>query len=204
MPSLQELDIQAIQSFLGCATPSLWVEKALSRIDALLIDHAVCELKAAQQAISLINRYPEQTALCEMLSPLAREELLHFEKVLEILKQRQIAFKPTACSNYAKELHQAKSQQEPLRLIDTLIIASIIEARSCERFYALIPHLDESLAKFYFSLVRAEARHFEGYRDYAYTLDKKEVVQSRENELLKLEKDLILRQDKVFCFHSGV
>ncbi len=84
------------------------------------------------------------------------------------------------------------------------MIAAIIEARSCERFYALIPHLDEELAKFYYSLVRAEARHFEGYRDFAYRLADEETVAAREKQLLTKEKDLIQREDKVFCFHSGI
>lgn len=204
MAQLQALDLSAIESFLYCKTPQAWLDKALASLDALLIDHALCELKAAQQAISLINRYPQHIVLCEMLSPLAREELLHFEKVMDILKARNIPFKQGACSDYAKVLHQAKANAEPHRLVDTLIIAAIIEARSCERFYALVPHLDEELAKFYHSLVRAEARHFEGYRDFAYTLCDNDTVKAREQRLLDIEKDLIQRADKVFCFHSGV
>ncbi len=204
MCQLQALDIHHIQQFLLCETPKAWIEKALQHIDHLLVDHAVCELKAASQAMSLINRYPHLTKLCQALSPLAREELLHFEKVLAILHARNIPFKPQACSNYAKALHQIKASGADERLIDTLIIAAIIEARSCERFYALLPYLDEDLAKFYHSLVRAEARHFELYLDFAYAFGDKNRVKMRIEALLLKEQALIEGEAPVFCFHSGV
>lgn len=201
---LQLPDIRAIQTFLLCDTPLAWQEKALAKLDVLLIDHAWCELKAASQAMSLIGRYSQYPALVKILSPLAREELLHFEKVNQLLNKRGIALRPLPCSDYAKTMHQLKHSSEPDKLLDTLIIAAIIEARSCERFHALIPHLDEELQAFYVSLVRSEARHFEMYIDFAKTLTEPFAVEERMGVFLEAEKTYIESEDSVFCFHSGI
>jgi len=156
-------DIQAVLEFLPCRTPQAWIDAAIQDIPTLLVDHANCEKKAASTALGLMYRYTDNFELLNKMSRLAREELRHFEQVIAIMKKRGIEYRHLTPSRYAGELHKHIRKKEPDRLVDTLIVGAIIEARSCERFYSLIPHLDEDLAKFYESLLKSEARHFEDY-----------------------------------------
>jgi tRNA 2-(methylsulfanyl)-N6-isopentenyladenosine37 hydroxylase len=199
-----DTEIQTLIDFLKIKTPNAWLRYASHHIPLLLVDHAHCERKAAATAISFINKYPERAELVEMMSPLAREELLHFEKVLLLLQQRNIAFGPLQPSDYASTMHRFitnKDGQE--RLCDQLIIGAIIEARSCERFSAIIPYLqDDELAKFYGSLLRAEARHFQGYLRLARLYG--EDIDGRIALFLGKENEFICSQDEVFRFHSGI
>ena len=93
--------------------------------------------------------------------------------------------------------------QEPDKIIDILIIGAIIEARSCERFLAIIPYLSQELQEFYTSLVRSEARHFITYLDFAREISTTDISQ-RVTQLLEVEKALILEKDQSFRFHSGI
>ena len=156
--------------FLLCGTPHAWLEQAKSNLSLLLIDHAFCELKAASTALSLIFKYPQHQQMALSLSKLAREELLHFEKVMEIMAARNIELRPLSPSRYASSLLKACRKTEPEKAVDVLIIGAIIEARSCERFMALLQHLDSELARFYQSLVKSEARHFLNYLEFAKAL----------------------------------
>ena len=139
------------------------------------------------------------------MSPLAREELLHFEKVLVLLKERGIPFGPLKLSYYAKRLHEEVSKQDyRMHLSDALIVGAIIEARSCERFHALAPRLeDKKLAKFYASLVKAEARHFEDYLRLAQQYSPKP-IEPRVRQLLSIERLLIESPDPLFRLHGGI
>lgn len=196
-------EITHLQAFLACPTPPSWCEAAIKQLDTLLIDHAHCEKKAASSALSLLYRYPQHSALLKHLSSLAREELLHFEKVLQILEARGIDYQHLSPSGYAAYLHKAISRQEPQRLIDQLIVAAIIEARSCERFAALLPYLDPELARFYRSLLRSEARHFEDYLGFAKALSAGN-IDHRIEALVQREGDYILSPDPLLRFHSGL
>ena len=149
---MMTIDLKPINEFLGCSTPAAWIERACNDLPTLLLDHANCEKKAASTAMNLIYRYPDEYSLCQRMSRLAREELRHFEQVLKIIKQRKIPVVFLTASRYAGELRRYCRHVEPERLIDTLIVGAFIEARSCERFAALIPHLDEHLAAFYLTL----------------------------------------------------
>ena len=150
-------DISHIQSFLLCATPQRWIESALCDIPLLLIDHANCEKKAASTALNLMYRYVDNYQLLNKMSRLAREELRHFEQVIAIMKKRNIDYKHIEAARYAGELRKVVRTSEPEKLIDTLIVGAIIEARSCERFAKLAPYLDEELQIFYLSLLKSEA-----------------------------------------------
>lgn len=138
------------------------------------------------------------------MSPLAREELLHFEKVLNFMTQKGIPFSPLQPSGYATQMHKQVTSRNVLqRLCDQLIIGAIIEARSCERFHAIIPYLnDPDLIKFYTTLIKSEARHFEDYLRLAklYGGD----IEQRLKLFLSLENNFILGTDAVFRFHSGI
>ena len=152
-----------LKQFLGCSTPKAWVDKALEEPDILLIDHAHCEKKAASTAMQLMFRHPTRSDLLTKMSRLAKEELIHFEQVCRIMRERGIVYDHLDACRYVGGLRQLVRTHEPAKLMDTLIIGAFVEARSCERFDALIPHLDESLAKFYSSLLKSEARHYQDY-----------------------------------------
>lgn len=196
----------AIRSFLGTPTPEAWIRAAVDRLPELLTDHANCELKAASTALGLIYRYPARAALCDRMSRLAREELRHFEQVRKHMAKRAIPFRKLSASRYAGSLRESQRTAEPERLIDSLLIGAIIEARSCERFAVLVPRLPAELASFYAGLLAAEARHFEHYLALAESEGgmPRSVIRRRLDELLEVEARLIEGEDDRFRFHSGV
>ena len=195
----------AIAAFLDTPTPTAWVAEACGRLRELLLDHANCELKAASTALSFIYRYPERTALCTGMSRLAREELRHFEQARIMMDEMGIPFSRLSASRYAGALRAAVRPEEPHRLLDLLLIGALIEARSCERFATLAPHLPDKLGRFYAGLLASEARHFENYLAFA----KKECsvgaqeYATRLAELKAAEAQLINEPDEQFRFHSG-
>ena len=195
--------IPEIEAFLLCQTPAAWIEQALKHPEELLIDHANCEKKAAGTALTLMFRYAEKEELQQKMSRLAREELRHFEQVTAIMKKRGIKYRQLSASEYAKRLHQHVRAQEPGKLIDTLIIGAFIEARSCERFYRLLPYLDAELEKFYRSLLKSEARHYQDYLKLAQQYSK-EPIDARVAFFAEQERAAIFTEDTVFRFHSGV
>lgn len=196
-----------IDAFLLCTTPKAWVDYALKNLDTVLIDHALCEKKAASTAISLMHRYPQYDELLDKMTPLAREELQHFKQVINLLRDRGITYHNLSPGRYAGELFKHLRTSELGRFVDTLIVGAIIEARSCERFSSLIPSLvaqgEIELASYYCSLIKAEARHFEGYL-YLANLYTDKPITERVAALLEAEKQLIESPDPVFRFHSGV
>jgi tRNA 2-(methylsulfanyl)-N6-isopentenyladenosine37 hydroxylase len=201
-----DLTPTAIAAFCDTRTPQAWVEEARARIPELLLDHANCELKAASTAIGFLYRYPERSRLAERMSRLAREELRHFEQVRKLMGERAVAYARLSASRYAATLRQAVRAGEPHRLLDSLLVGAIIEARSCERFAALIPQLPAELAGFYASLLASEARHFEEYLRFAKSETGADdaTIADRVAELKGIESALITDPDPQFRFHSGV
>lgn len=197
-------DLQTLIHFLRVPTPDEWLIAANNNLPLLLLDHAHCERKAATAAINLISKYPAYPDLVQLMSPLAREELLHFEKVIAIMNERNLAFEPLEPSGYGQALHALISKKPGnARLRDQLLIGAIIEARSCERFYALVPVLeDKQVTRFYSSLVKSEARHFQDYLGLATRYG--EDTASRLDYFLTVENGLIQKEDAVFRFHSGI
>jgi len=193
-----------IHEFLGCRTPDAWVEAALRQQDVMLIDHKNCEFKAASTALSMIAKYGAYSDLVIMMSRLAREELVHHEQVLRLMKKRKVEWRPLSASRYASGLRAVVRSHEPVKLVDTLVVGAIIEARSCERFEALVPHLDEELGRFYFGLLKSEARHFQGYLKLAYQYGDAADVGRVIEKVRDVEQNLIETADTEFRFHSGV
>ena len=194
--------LQEIHNFLPCRTPQQWIDNALANQDLMLIDHAHCEKKAASTALSLMYRYVDNTDLLNKMSRLAREELRHFEQVLAIMKKRGVDYCHLTPARYAAGLRQEVRSEDPGRLVDVLIVGAIIEARSCERFAALAPFLDEKLADFYTSLLKSEARHYQDYLTLAEQAAG-EPIAARAEDFLALERALIEDPDQEFRFHSG-
>lgn len=192
-----------IQQFLHCETPNAWVKNAVDNQALLLLDHANCEKKAASTAVNLMFRYVGDFDMMNKMSRLAREELRHYEQVMAIMKARKIPYDQITPGRYAGELRKLVRTTEPGRYIDTLICGAIIEARSCERFAMLAPHLDEELQNFYLSLLKSEARHYEDYLTLAKRAAEGADISTRVQEFLALEKTLIEGVDEEFRFHSG-
>ncbi len=196
-----------INQFLLCPTPQSWLDQALKHQDLMLIDHANCEKKAAASAMNLMYRYVDKMDLLQKMSQLAREELLHFEQVVTLLKQRNIRYEHISPSRYAAGLRQLVRTHEPAKLIDTLIVGAFIEARSCERFASIAALLlnneeDEGLSKFYTSLLKSESRHYEDYIALAWQYTAEDITPQIQ-KIAELERELIVSTDKEFRFHSG-
>jgi tRNA-(ms[2]io[6]A)-hydroxylase len=196
---------EPIAAFLDTGTPPEWIDAAAGRLPEMLLDHANCELKAASTALGFLYRYPDRTRLAQRMSRLAREELRHFEQVRSIMEDMDIPFERLTASRYAGGLRDEVRDEEPYKLLDLLLIGALIEARSCERFAVLAPHLPERLGKFYNGLLASEARHFEHYIAFAKTecgIDEDE-INARLEELKAVEAKLISEPDDQFRFHSG-
>ncbi len=203
--------IQPVIDFLGCSTPQAWLDEAVNNLDTLMQDHANCEKKAAGTAMNLMFRYSFFTDLQVKLAQLVREEMLHYEQVLEFMTKRGQEWKGLSAGRYAGELRKEIRTYEPEALIDVMIIGAFVEARSCERFYALAPIVDDELGRYYRYLLKSESRHFEDYLalalDVAKTAklkDPEEDIQQRIERIREVEKNLILSRDDTFRFHSGV
>jgi len=192
-----------VRDFLLCPTPDAWVKCARRNLPLLLIDHANCEKKAASTALALLYRYTDNYRLQHKLSRLAREELRHYEQVMAIMRRRDIRYVPVSASRYAQGLMRCQRKDEPGRLLDTLVAGAVIEARSCERFAALAPELDEELGRFYLSLLKSESRHFQDYLALAREVGGEQEVQARQEVLLERDAELVQSVDTEFRFHSG-
>ncbi|CCQ12433.1 tRNA-(ms[2]io[6]A)-hydroxylase [Pseudoalteromonas luteoviolacea B = ATCC 29581] len=240
-----------INQFLQCETPNEWVIAASKpeNLSVILIDHLVCELKAAQSAMFLIRKYAVDKesgdALLAWLKPfedftyrkegnwkdlikhntlsksmlpksgtpygqdlidkmvlLIKEELHHFYQVLEIMDDYNMPYENISSSRYAKGLLTHVTNHEPDTLIDKLICGAYIEARSCERFAKLAPHVSQSLGDFYVSLLRSEARHYQDYLTLAEEIAGHDISE-RVAYFGKVEAGLISSPDEDFKFHSG-
>lgn len=146
---------------------------------------------------------PWGQALIDSMVLLIKEELHHFWQVREAMAARHIPYVKITASRYAKGMLKEVRTHEPLTLIDKLICGAYIEARSCERFAALAPWLDEGLQKFYLSLLRSEARHYEDYLTLAQRVSKSDIT-PRIRHFGEVEAALISMPDTEFRFHSGV
>ncbi|WP_422448254.1 MULTISPECIES: tRNA-(ms[2]io[6]A)-hydroxylase [unclassified Endozoicomonas] len=221
-------NISPILEFLPCPTPEAWIDEARKpeNLAVILVDHANNELKAAQSAMAIMSRYrtgtfgrgngrceqqkgglqlriEDQLSLLNKMSRLAREELRHYEQVLAIMARRDIPYVHLGAGRYAGQLSAAIRTFEPFRLVDTLVMGAFIEARSCERFAALSPWLDDELKKFYQSLLKSESRHFQDYLALAEAINGGSVA-DRVAIFAGIEQDAIESPDKLFRFHSGV
>ena len=165
------IDLTAVYEFLGMRTSQAWISAATNNLPLIIQDHANCEKKAAGMAMNLIFRYEFAYDLQCKLAQLIREEMLHYEQVLNIMKERGQDWMHLGAGRYAKGMLKHKRTYEPAAMIDVLIIGAFIEARSCERFASLSEVIDDPrLAKYYRYLLKSESRHFEDYLALAQSL----------------------------------
>lgn len=174
--------------WLAAPSSAAWLEAAIARPDLVLIDHAHCERKAAGVALQLMFRYPSDEALGAALSALAREELEHFEQVLALLQRRGLPLRSLAAPAYGATLTAAVRRGEPLRMLDSFLVAGLIEARSHERMALLAAHSpDAELRALYGELLASEARHFGLYWVLAESRHGREATVARLEELAAVE-----------------
>ncbi len=188
---------------LKSLTDARWFAQVDAHLDEILIDHAHCEKKAAGTALNLIFHYVEDRKLCQEMTEIVNEELEHFHRVLELLERRGIKFRRLKPSQYGRKLHDLVRKQEPERAVDRLLVAGLIEARSCERFQALADYVDDpELAKFYQSLFESEARHHTVYTRLAKNFASEEVVNRRLEELYEAEAAIMAQGETIARMHS--
>jgi tRNA-(ms[2]io[6]A)-hydroxylase len=184
-------------------TSQRWLGQVDQGLDEVLIDHAHCERKAAGTAMNLIFAYVENEPLCREMVTIVNEELEHFQLVLDLLKSRGIRFRRLKPSSYGRRLNDLVRKSEPQRAVDRLLVASLIEARSCERFDLLRRHVQEgSLADFYSSLFESEARHHSTYVRLAKGYADEAEVNARLHELSAREAEIIAQGDPWPRMHS--
>jgi tRNA 2-(methylsulfanyl)-N6-isopentenyladenosine37 hydroxylase len=181
---------------LAAPSPAGWAEAATRDIDALLADHAHCELKAASTALSLAGRFGEHSRLVEDLTALAHEELRHFQRVHDLLRERGKALPKVGPDRYVQMIKSSPPPRRPgtSALVDALIVCGFVEARSCERFRLLArlgSALPDPLPAFYAELSTAEARHHELFFGHALRAADPEVVRARIREFAAIEADIV-------------
>lgn len=190
---------------LRSATPPEWVRQVEDHLEEVLIDHAHCEKKAAGTAMNLIFAFVDETDFVGPLSEIVQEELEHYRQVLDILARRGIRFRRLHPSNYGRRLTELARPHEPDRTVDRLLVAALIEARSCERFAVLRDHLhDRELARFYGDLFESEARHHSTYVKFAKRFATADAVHERLADLAELESRILAEPDAVVRVHSGI
>ena len=188
---------------LQSTTSSRWLSQVDRHLDEILIDHAHCERKAAGTALNLLFAYVENLDLCRSMTEIVNEELAHFHLVTDLLARRGIRFRRLVPSNYGRQLNELVRKNEPGRAIDRLLVAGLIEARSCERFDLLRNHVkDTELAAFYDGLFESEARHHSTYVRLAKQFGSDDEVHERLSELAAAEAEIIGRGDELPRMHS--
>ena len=179
---------------LKLPTDPRWANIAEDNIQEILTDHAWCEQKAATNAIGLITMLPERPDIVKELLAIAQEELEHFGQVLEIITKRGYTFGRTRKDDYVNELVNfiQKGGHRDTLIVDKMLFAAMIEARSCERFNVLTENIkDEELKTFYKELMISEANHYTTFIGFARQLGDPEKVNKRWEEWLEYEAGII-------------
>jgi tRNA-(ms[2]io[6]A)-hydroxylase len=188
---------------LHSASDARWLAQVDAHLDDVLVDHAHCEKKAAGVAMNLLFSYVDHVPLARAMTEIVTEELEHFQQVLALLERRGIPFRKLSPSSYGQRLHELVRRQEPDRAVDRLLVAGLIEARSCERFALLRDHVaDAELREFYGGLFESEARHHSTYVRLACDFAPTEAVHERLHQLADGEAAIIDRGDPVARMHS--
>lgn len=177
---------------LASPTDDGWYARVADHLDTLLLDHAQLEKRAASTAMSMMFRYTEHPRLMRALAGVVHEELEHFDRMLDILEARGLVIGRMEPAPYAATLAKHARRAEPHALLDRLLIASLIEARSCERFQILAREVDDAgLRDFYAELYRDEARHHTLYTTLARELFDPQEVRERLDALAAFEVEAL-------------
>ena len=190
---------------LKLPTDPRWVNVVEKNINEILTDHAYCEQKAASYAISLITKYPEITEIVDKMIALSQEEMEHFQMVHDLIKKRGFELGRERKDPYVHDLMSfiKRGGSYEMVLVDRLLIAAMIEARSCERFRVLSENIqDEELSKFYHDLMTSEARHYSMFIKLAKKYGKGVDVDKRWKEFLAKEAEIMHNYGKQETVHG--
>lgn len=190
---------------LKLPTDPRWVQLVESNISEILTDHAWCEQKAASNAITIIVKWPEHTDLVDALGKIVIEEMEHFNMVHEKIKERGYKLGPERKDDYVHDLMKFinRGGSRTMQLVDKLLFAAMIEARSCERFKLLSERVnDEDLRQFYRELMISEANHYTTFISFARQYGADIDVDNRWLEFLKYEAEVIANYGKKETMHG--
>jgi tRNA-(ms[2]io[6]A)-hydroxylase len=187
-------------------TPVEWGRAVLAEPVSLLIDHAFLEKKAATNALELLTRWPNDwlDGWVETMTAVARDEVAHLAQVVRILTARGARLDRFHKSPYANDLRRLVRKGEPVELLDRLLVAALIEVRSCERFSVLATASDDAeLAAFYRSLFASELGHYKVFLHLARQFTAPAALDARWQEMLAAEAAILAAQAPGPRIHSG-
>ncbi len=186
------LDMARLRAILASETDPEWVNVILENFDEFLIDHASCERKAMAYAMSCVVKYPDRSEIIPDLLEVAQEELEHFRDVFVLLEQRGLKLGADAPDPYVNRLIKLCRHGRDERLLDRLLVASVIETRGAERFRLISESLtDQALKEFYRDLWACEARHGDVFMKMALNYFPTDEMNQRMEELVEAEAIII-------------
>tara|TARA_B110001450_G_scaffold148597_1_gene138925 strand:+ start:1763 stop:2344 length:582 start_codon:yes stop_codon:yes gene_type:complete len=186
-------------------TETSWAEIAKVNLQQILTDHAFLEQKAASNAVSIIINYSEETALVKEMSSIAIEEMQHFKMVHLLMVKRGMVLGREQKNDYAIRLQKFfnKTKDRTEALIQRLLVAALIEARSCERFKVFSENMeDQELSKFYSNLMISEANHYTTFLKFAREYQDREIVDQKWNALLAFEAEMMKERGSLAKIHG--
>jgi tRNA-(ms[2]io[6]A)-hydroxylase len=174
------------------ATAPEWVETVLNDLNSFIVDHANAEKKASSMAMTMIAHYPDRKELVSAMVDLALEELAHFKEVYKIMEQRNLQFGMDEKDPYVNQLRKCFRQGSDLYFLDRLLVASVVEARGCERFGLVADALQPGpLKNFYVAITKSEERHFHLFIDLAKLYFPEPMIEQRLDDILDNEASII-------------
>jgi len=186
-------------------TSTSWAEIAKDDLEQILTDHAFAEQKAASNAVSIIINYSEETQLVSEMSKIAIEEMEHFKMVHDLMIARGMTLGREQSNNYAKNLQSffTKTKDRNEALVHRLLVAALIEARSCERFKVFSENLDDhELSDFYKELMISEANHYITFLGFARTYQNREIVDAKWQAILTFEAEMMKNRGNTAKVHG--
>ncbi|MFL0169255.1 tRNA-(ms[2]io[6]A)-hydroxylase [Tenacibaculum maritimum] len=190
---------------LQLETETSWADIAKDNLQQILTDHAFLEQKAASNAVSLIINYSEETKLVQAMSAIAIEEMEHFKMVHDFMVKRGMVLGREQKNDYAIQLQKffPKTKDRTDALIQRLLIAALIEARSCERFKVFSENMeDKELSKFYRDLMISEANHYTTFLGFARAYQDREIVDKKWHDLLAFEAEIMRNRGTAAKVHG--
>jgi tRNA-(ms[2]io[6]A)-hydroxylase len=186
-------------------TKTSWADIAKVNLEQILTDHAFLEQKAASNAVSIIINYSEETELVKEMSNIAIEEMQHFKMVHLLMVKRGMVLGREQKNDYAIKLQKFfnKTKDRKNALVQRLLIAALIEARSCERFKVFSENMeDEELSKFYKNLMISEANHYTTFLKFARAYEERAIVDEKWNALLTFEAQMMRERGNIAKIHG--
>ncbi|MDB0615667.1 tRNA-(ms[2]io[6]A)-hydroxylase [Tenacibaculum dicentrarchi] len=186
-------------------TETSWADIAKDNLQQILTDHAFLEQKAASNAVSIIINYSEETELVQSMSEIAIEEMEHFKMVHDFMVKRSMVLGREQKNDYAIRLQKffTKTKDRTNALVQRLLIAALIEARSCERFKVFSENMeDEELSKFYKDLMISEANHYTVFLGFARKYQDKDIVNKKWNDLVAFEAEMMRNRGSEAKIHG--